>query len=492
MSGRAVESQHSGESPTSNRQMTSVDLLGSHSHQCRNGIWVHLWRRDGRYLARGSFQGHRFGETLGNNGQEAAARLRELIVEIDAGRYIRPSESKTSMISTARPAQLLLRQLTNAFLAEKRKLLGKKTTGTYKSRLLPILEFAERPANCKRFPFAESIDREFVIDLRAFLYERSVTPNGRPGAKPRRMSARGIINTLECLRTMLLWAHRADVRKLPVSWSNPLTQELIGEPPAKDPFREDSMPPDARIKLVQHMDFWQLTHLSLSLILPLRPGEAVGLLISDVDFAKRSLLIGTRFGGADFTKARQSFRLPFPSEIEPILRKCIDGRAEGPLLRSRRAFAGAASSSSFSTTEELVQHFDRDLKQRPSGTVQNDQDRKQVFRELLRKRGGATEDRMAFEFQRIVRSVGITGVTLYALRHANTKGLKDAGVPQLEMRYLTAHSTSDILNEYTPLDPVAAMQRYFDSIQPLLKAISARTAELSLDEFTTAGRTEAN
>jgi hypothetical protein len=55
-----------------------------------------------------------------------------------------------------------------------------------------------------------------------------------------------------------------------------------------------------------------------------------------------------------------------------------------------------------------------------------------------------------------------------------------ANLPHLEMRYLTGHTTSDILNEYTSLDPVAAMQRYFDTIKPLLAAIKQRAEDLGL------------
>ena len=42
------------------------------------------------------------------------------------------------------------------------------------------------------------------------------------------------------------------------------------------------------------------------------------------------------------------------------------------------------------------------------------------------------------------------------------------------MRYLTSHSTSDILNEYATLDPVGAMRKYFGTIRPLLTAIADR------------------
>ena len=83
------------------------------------------------------------------------------------------------------------------------------------------------------------------------------------------------------------------------------------------------------------MDRWQLYHLALSMVLPLRPDEAAGLLVSDVHFTESWLEFGTRLGGADFcTKGRQSFKLPFPrKEAATDSDTCISGRVAGPLLR---------------------------------------------------------------------------------------------------------------------------------------------------------------
>ena len=58
---------------------------------------------------------------------------------------------------------------------------------------------------------------------------------------------RQVVNVLECLRTMLHWARSAQVRKLPADWVSPLTPDLIGQPPAKDPLREDKLPMATRI-----------------------------------------------------------------------------------------------------------------------------------------------------------------------------------------------------------------------------------------------------
>ena len=277
---------------------------------------------------------------------------------------------------------LTLRQVVNEFLAEKRRLRGKKTTETYRARLRPILEFAERTTTCQQWPLAMNIDRAFVVELRAFLFEYKTTRNGRVGGKPKTFSARQVFNILGCLRSALAWAHQADVRKLPNDWANPLTHDLIGSKPSKDPLRTNPLPVDQCSQLVTCMDAWQLCQLSLSLALPLRPEEACGLLISDVRFDQGWLQFGTRLGGSDFNKGRQDFVLPFPDELIPILRTCIGGRSEGPLLAQPKSLCRRCRPS-LACFDDLMHMFGEHLKRLPPGTVQCEQDRKQAFRRLL-------------------------------------------------------------------------------------------------------------
>ena len=142
---------------------------------------------------------------------------------------------------------------------------------TYASRLSPVLDFAEQIKSQQRWRWAYNIDREFVVALRAFLHSYCTTRNGRAGGQSRPLSAAQIVNILECARTALAWAQRADVRKLPADWMNPLTPDLIGKPPEKDPLRKSPLPLQQRIGLIQVMDPWQLCQLSLSLALPLHP-----------------------------------------------------------------------------------------------------------------------------------------------------------------------------------------------------------------------------
>lgn len=89
---------------------------------------------------------------------------------------------------------------------------------------------------------------------------------------------------------------------------------------------------------------------------------------------------------------------------------------------------------------------------------------------------------MAREFKKLLVAAEIdNGATLYSLRGSVSTGMHEADLPHLEMRYLTGHSLKgDILNDYIPLKVVGAMARYFDTIRPLLTAISDRARELDL------------
>lgn len=461
--------------------MVPAQLMGSHSHTTRCGINVHVYRRRDKYLARGRYQGQMFGETLGDNEVDAKARLCQLLVEIEDGSFVRPSEARKRPLSGGRVPRLTIRQLINEFLAEKRKVRGRHTADTYRSRLSPVLDFAEQPTARKRWPLALDINRGFVIELRAFLHQHPTTRNGRAGAKPKLLSGRQVVNIMECTRTMLTWARRAEVRKLPPDWACPLTPDLIGTPPAKDPLRDDPLPLAARIHLVGLMDRWQLCHLALSVVLPLRPEEAAGLLVSDANFDKGWLEIGTRLEGADYTKGRTSFKLPFPDELRPILFACIGGRTEGPLLRRRKFFEGRDKNRHLASFEELAQLYAEKLAKAPRGSVLTEQDRKEVFRCLLRELGGVTEDQLAKECKALLKTAGTSdGMSLYTLRGSVTTAMERAKLPHLELRYLTSHTTTDILCHYVGLDPVGAMRMYFDAVRPLLEAIAQRTQALGI------------
>lgn len=378
--------------------------------------------------------------------------------------------------------RLTFRQLADEFLTTKRKQVGAQTTADYRSRLAPLLLFAELPANRKRWPLAADVDAGFVTDARAHLHSFRTTRNGRAGGEPRPLSPRQIVNVMETLRAMLAWAADPRNNKLPPGWLNPVNRGSVGTLPAKDPFRRDPLPLDVRAGLVGRMDRWQICTLVPSLILPMRPDEAAGLLVADVDFGHGELLFGVNLGDVNFTKKRVSFRLPFPDELRPVLHVAIGGRGGGPLLRSRRAF-GTGIRSSVTSSADLKARFDERLLAAKPGTIQTDHDRKLLFRRVLRELGGVAEDAMNREFKSLlVAAGGRSGPTLYTVRSSVTTSMSaGAKLAHLELTYLTSHSTGDILNRYTSLDVHGEMQRYFEHIRPLLDAVRRRCEELGIN-----------
>lgn len=187
-----------------------------------------------------------------------------------------------------------------------------------------------------------------------------------------------------------------------------------------------------------------------------------------------------RFGGCDFTKGHTSFRLPFPPELVPVLKACIGGRSEGPLLRKPMLFYGRHQYPVVKSAAEIQGLVDRRLQALRPDDVACANDRKNVFRKVLSDLGCVSTDQLAASFKRLAHHVGLNDVTLKTLRNSATTSMDAAGLSHLAMRYLTSHTTSDILNEYATLDIVSQARLYFQKIQPLLDAIARQSQRLGV------------
>lgn len=462
--------------------MMQSQLLGSHVHETACGIKVTIWQRGDAYLARGRYQRRQFGKTLGIDLVQAASALRHLLVEIENGAFERPSEARKRILKTGPAPRCSLRELGDWFLAEKRRLHGKKTAGNYLSRLTPAIEFAEQPGARRRWPLAMDLDREFALQLRAALFDRTVTRNGHSGSVETKMSARQVYNVLDCLRSLFNWAKRPDVNRLPSTFVNPFSSDIVGAKVMKDPLRPVVFPVERRIEIVAKMDAWQLCLFALPLCLPLRPEDFCGLLISDVDFEQRLLRFGNRFGDRDFGKGKQNFLVPFPEELSALLQACVAERVDGPLLRKRAVCEGGKQPKLVMAVGDTVAAmFDNRLMAAPSGEVQTAHDAKRLCRRLLSDLGGVTPDTMAKEFKRLIEPFGLApGTRFYDLRGSVSTDLERAGVSHLVQRYVTGHTTRDIMNHYVSLDVPGEMQKHFDRIKPLLASIEGRAASLGL------------
>jgi integrase len=468
---------------SSSRRMRRSQLLGRHTHEAAPGTSVHIWSRKGRWLARGRFDGRAFGETLGGDEAAAERRLHQVLVELENGTYQRPSDSRGRLIKTGAVPKFTLRGLCDSYLTETRSLRGKETAMDYRSRLAAVLEFAETQPARRRWPLAADIDRDFAVQLRQFLFARQVTGNGHPNTATRTTSPRQVYNVLDCLRTMLNWARRPEVHAVPSAFVNPLTKDIVGERQRRDPLAPTKLPLESRIELVQRMDDYQLMQVGLALVLPLRPDELTALLISDVDWHERFLSCGTRFAGRDYNKGRQSFRIPFPPELEPLLRRCAGGRLEGPLLRSRKLLIGSNKPKiTLSSRDELARLLDQEVAAMPAGAVQSEQDAKSLFRRLLLRMGGTSPDALGKEFKKVLGNSG-RSITIRDLRSSISTEMNQAGMSHLALRYVTGHTTGDIMNNYVAIDVQAEIAKYFRHVQQLLDAIAARASRLAISQM---------
>jgi hypothetical protein len=59
--------------------------------------------------------------------------------------------------------------------------------------------------------------------------------------------------------------------------------------------------------------------------------------------------------------------------------------------------------------------------------------------------------------------------------------MHESGIRHLELRYLTAHTARDILNEYVGLDPKTEMRKYYDRCETLLRLIEERAQRLAAE-----------
>lgn len=467
------------------RQMVRAELMGRHSHRTINGLEVHIWRRASKFLARGSIRKNRFGETLGSEIREAESRLRRILSEIEQGTYQTPSETRQRPLKHGPIPRMDFRQMVDRYLSAVRALRGKKTAADYRSRLIPVIEYCETKEIRSRWPWIIDIDSnlEFALGLKSFLFNRSISRNGHPAARLHRMSARQIYNVMSTVATVLSQVKRPEMNLLPSTFTNPFTRALIGDRPRRDPLSPPMLPMDLRIRLVKQMDAWQLCTLSWALVLPNRPDEMAGILISDVLRDRCEIMFASRWGGDDHNKARQSFRISYPVQFEPLLDRLIDGRAAGPLFR-RRSIADSSRHPRLAvdSAAQVESEFDATLARLPRREVQSDQDRKRVFRRLLLDMGGVSQDDLGGEFRRVLGSVAPgMKVRFYDSRGSVITDLRRSGVQEILRRYVSGHSVRrDIMADYESQDLHADMDRYFNFIEPLLTAIADRATELGI------------
>jgi integrase len=480
VNSRAQTEKQTNSSPKP-RKMVKAELAGRHAYVAQNDVRVNIYLRGGKYIARGRIDGVAFGKTLGKDEDQAEVALRELLSDLDRDAFVRPSEQSRREVRRRRIPRITMRELVDNFLAAKRRSRGDKTAKDYRSRLMHLLAFCECDDIARKYRFAADIDLNFLYAYREFLSQRRTTRNGKPNGRLQHLAPNHIRLVIESLGTLLTWAMKPEIALLPASFVSPYTTEVAGVRTNKDPLRLTPLPFEKRIELIAQADAWELCQLAFSMVLPFRPDEATGLLVSDVDFENRRLEFGSRMGGRDFNKGQQAFTIPLPNELLAIARCCIGMRTAGPLFQDRQHFRQDVVASTYPANNDdltiMLEEFVSDERSNLTCAA----DWKKAYREFLRSLGGVSSNMLSKAFRKAADRSGVaTEIRFYDSRASVTTEMEHSGISHLVQRYVTGHTTSDILNEYVSLDPEGEMRKYWSHISRLLEAIQDRTIELGL------------
>lgn len=485
-----IEQDGAGSNPQQSvkRPITSGSLLGKHIHKI-NGVPVYIQYRDDRFLARGRFEGKTFRITLGSTEGEAQAQLLRILGDIERGTFTHPSNPEARHRRRQnRPApSLTLAELVEVYLAAKRKRIRKATIQTYRSRLGHVLAFVESGDNQQCPPLAQDWDQNTAADLKTFLTRREVARNGKTNSPKKAMTASGIRLVLETLKVVFQWGKTATPRNLPEWFINPITPEIIGNPPSKDPMRTIAFSLERRIRLVRASDRYQLINMGLLYLLPLRPEQLAGLLIPEISWQEQTLWFGTRFGEHDFTKGRTTFRVPYPRQLEVLLRAAVGNRRDGPVFLSRSVFEKRKMPDiELESGENFTAAVQQALAEADPEDYVNIDDGKAICRAAIAKAGGVTENALAKEFHRLAIDAGIEGNDrFYDLRSSVHSEMLKVGVPEEYRRYCMGHRelSGGSLDDYTRLDIDSLrteMMRYWEFAGELIEAIVERAKFLGI------------
>ena len=448
------------------RSFKKAVINGVDRHVAADGTAVSIYRRGEQYMARGRYAGRQFGARLGATESEAAVNLRGLLHDLDCGVFVPPSQKRFQLV---RKRQVNLnidfRSLVDQFLTHVGRKNGQKTKTAYLDRLRTVLEFEDKPENRRRWPKASSIDGDFVTELQNWL---RITPFQDKSGQPRFRKEKTVRNILEALRTCLNWARRPENRLLPVDYLMPVTQDILGKEAAKDVFRPNPLSEADKIKIIQRATNNELTVIALFILLADRADELAGLCIEDVDLNRRHLLFGINNSDMNFTKGRTAFRIPYTPKLDGLINHLIAGRTEGPLIRQV-----SYQNKEDNQSPDLVAAWQAEAAKNPT-KARTVNDKKALFREIMRRSGGASSDYIGKLFAKVAKRAGFVNIQPGFCRDSATHLMERSGMSFLSARYLTSHTTNDIMNNYTGLDIEGDMAKYFATIPNLVQAIADR------------------
>jgi integrase len=346
------------------------------------------------------------------------------------------------------------------------------TVGRFRSALGHYLAFTRLPDVLARAPLANHVDRNFVLAFSAFLGSRDVAPNGRPGARRRRMRGQDFV--LDAVRAMFEWA--ADPQRgdcLPPGFVNPFRRRAFQRRRvAADMFGEPDITVAMAGDFLAACDDYQLRLFAPLPLLGLRAAEPIFLFQEHVE---RDTLHVTCVKELEHTtKGLQNKRLP----LLPPLLTLLHGPAAG-LLYVRRAVAEGREQPQLqgASLPQIVAECTR----RWQGTT-SVRERLQIRQTVLDEAGALTYKHIQGEFAGVAQRLHWpTAATLKDLRHLFATCMANGGLPEHERQYLMGQSTGKApILRYTHFNRIrehyeAAVAR---EMQPLVDVLVRRTPSI--------------
>ena len=333
------------------------------------------------------------------------------------------------------------------------------------------LAFATQPNIERKYRYASDVNRDFQLELAAYLKSATVKPNGHPNSKSSSMSGQGYI--VDVARAMYQWAIDSDQGNLLAEdFRNPFLRNgrrLRSEP--QDQFGEPDITLSMATEFLEACDDYQRRLFVPLIFYGLRPSELCFLFQTSnnddwLDVVCRPDL--------DYrTKGGRNKRLPVPSLLSELIYNDSDNRG---LIYLRRGVAEGREHPSLQgyTESELEAEYKKQYRKAKATTAK---DKLRVRDQVLQDAGGLNYDHIANEFKKLHRKLKWpSAATLKDFRHLCATSWENAGMPEHYRKYLLGQSTGRAaIVTYTHLNQVREhFQKAIDSqFEPLISVLES-------------------
>ncbi|MBL8792397.1 MAG: hypothetical protein JNM56_00685 [Planctomycetia bacterium] len=440
---------------------------------------VRIYRRSGHHLLQwwDPAAGRNLAERIDGDLVAAIARARQIEERLT---HFRSSGQGCRRLGHSELVERFLKDQTRRADAGE---IDPGTVRRYQSALNHYLVFARQPEIEKGCPHVAGANRDFQLDLAAFLNRRLISPNGHPATPSRPMKDPGFVE--DAVRAMFQWAADPDRgRLLPDGFRNPFLHAVRQRRRfAPDPVSTPDISMAMAAQFLRACDAYQLGLFAPLILFGLRAAEPVFLFREHLRDGWLQVPCIPEL--AILTKGRRSKRLPVPACLEPLWKQ--DRQRPQGLLYLRRGVREGREPAPLreASLADLIAEFQARCAQSQSLHAA---EKIRLRDELLKEAGGLTYDQVEAEFHRVAAQLRWSRqATVKDFRHLFSTCLENAGVPLYFRQYLMGQApTKAPITTYTHLAPDQVRKHYDKAIRqefrPAVNALQQRLKELGFSK----------